>query len=232
MEFVVLSVNMAAKYSGQLFPLEAGQVIIVSGKAKSIGDCFGVDLTTGNAQHNCSGDIQFHMAVRFAENFIVRNAHTRGVGWGHEERQDNLFPNNVTNPIRRGANFKIAIYIDSSMFFVTIDEKPYCMFPHRKPLHETKRIMIKQDVEEIYQVDQITAQPNQWPLRPSSVFSGLVPKNFRAGNVIVITATPRGGRGDFALNLRDSGFDRILFHLRPYLGSGLVVLDDQDAAGR
>lgn len=227
-----LDQNMSQKYSGRLFPLEAGQLITVSGKTSAAPERFEVELSSDNGAHGSTGDVQFHMSVRFnGAGEIVRNAHTRGVGWGHEERHENLFPNNTANPIRRGANFKIAIFIDSSIFFVSIDDKPFCMFPHRKPLHEVQKLKIHRDVETIYQVDHITAQPHQWPMRNETVFSSLVPKQFKAGNIIVLSAITRGVRGDFAVNLRDEKSNKILFHLRPYIGNGTIVTNDQDANG-
>lgn len=222
---------MAQKYSGRLFPVEAGQVITFSGKTTLGADRFDVELASGNGNgHNDPGDVQFHLSVRFSGD-IVRNTHTRGVGWGHEERQDNLFPNNAGNPIKRGKTFKIAIYIDASMFFVSIDDKPYCMYPHRKPLHEIQRLNINKDIEAIFQVDQTSSQPMQWPTPNETVFSFLAPKQFRAGSVIVLTATPRGNRGDFALNLKENSSNRVLLHIRPYLGNGTIVINDQDVNG-
>lgn len=223
---------MAVKYSGHLSQLEVGQVIKISGKTIVDSDRFEIDFANAHGIHD-SGDVPFHLSVRFLEagGVIVRNSYTRGQGWDHEERHENLFPNAQANPIRRGTDFKIAIYVDSKMFFVTIDDKPYCTFLHRKPLHAIQRINISRDVETIYQVDHITAQPNRWPKRSNSVFSGLVPKQFTAGSVIAVTGIPRGNRGDFVLNLRD-GSSKILFHLRPNLGSETVVVNDKDADGR
>lgn len=220
---------MSQKYSGRLFPLEVGQVITISGKTNFSANRFEVELANGNALHGDIGDIPFHMSVRFdGSGEIVRNSHVRNGGWGHEERQENLIAHGPSNPIRKGLAFKIAIFIDSSMFFVSIDEKPFCLFPHRRPLNEIQRLNINRDVEAIYQVDQISAQPSKWPSTSESCFSGLAPKNFRAGSVIVFTAIPRGGRGDFAFNLRENGSGRILLHVRPYFGNGCIVTNDQD----
>lgn len=164
---------MTQKYSGRLFPVEAGQVITFSGKSTPAAERFEVELNSGNGNHsNDPGDVQFHLSVRFSSD-IVRNAHTRGVGWGHEERQEHLLPNNTGNPIRRGCVFKIAIYVDSNMFFVSINDKPYCIFSHRKPLHGIQQITINRDVETVYKVDQTTATPTSWPTPNESIFSAL-----------------------------------------------------------
>lgn len=217
---------MVEKYSGRLFPLEAGQVITILGKTNFTANRFDIDLAnTPNA-----GDIPLHISLRFHGNpVIVRNAFTRGQGWGHEETHNNLIPGNSANPIKKGQCFKIAIYIDAGMFFVSIDDKPFCYFPHRQPLQLIQRLIIKQDVEKIYQVDHTTAQPTVWPAINESYFSCLAPKNFRAGSVIVFTAIPRGSKGSFSINLLENGKERILFHLRPYFNNGTIVINDHDA---
>jgi hypothetical protein len=162
----------------------------------------------------------------------VRNAHVRGVGWGKEERADNLLPNSSGNPIKRGAVFAIAIYVDCNMFFVSIDGKPFCTFSHRRPVNEIQRIFIHRDVEAIYKVDQTSAQPLHWPTPSDSIFSSLVPRQFKAGSVIVLSATPRGNRGNFAINLRENGTERVLLHIRPYLSQGTIAINDQDGNGK
>jgi Galactoside-binding lectin len=216
------------KYTTRLFPVEVSQVITVSGKSTAVADRLDINLSSGNGACNEPGDIQFHLSIRFKESAIVRNSHTRCVGWGAEERQENLVPHCTANPINRGDDFKIAIYVDLSAFFVTINEKPFCVFPHRKPLKDIQRLYIFKDLEKIYQVDHTSAPPKRWPLMNPAIFSGLVPKQFQAGNVIVMTAVPRGNREDFTLNLLHVETGRNMFHLRPYLGSANIVINSQD----
>lgn len=216
---------MAEKFSSRLFPLEAGQVITISGKTNFTANRFDIDFT--NAPN--PGDIPFHLSVRFhGSPVIIRNAYTRGVGWGHEESHLNLIPGNSANPIRKGFDFKITIYIDASMFFVSIGDKPFCYFPHRQPLHVIQRLIIKQDVDAIHQVDHTTAQPSRWPTVDETFFSALVPKNFKAGSVIVFSAIPQGNKGNFRINFTETGSERVLLHLRPYLDNGSIVINDQD----
>ena len=218
---------MNHKYSGRLFPVEAGQVITLLGKTTPGAERFEVELNSGNGTQSDPGDVQLHMSIRFA-NDIVRNVHNRGGGWGHEERHENLLPGNGSNPIQRGAVFKISIYVDNSLFFVSVDDKPFCTFQHRRPLHEIQLITVNRDIESVYGLNQITAQPVQWPTPSQNIFSSLTPKQFRAGSVVVLTATPRGNRGSFAINFRENGSERVLFHIRPYLNNGTIALNDQD----
>lgn len=217
-----------AKYSGQLMPVAAGQVITVSAKSLAHADRCDINLGSDN-----DADIVFHMSIRFAgSGEMVRNALTRGVGWGHEERHENLISQNVANPIRRGAEFKVAIFVDSSMFYISIDDKPYCLFPHRRPLHEIKQITVTKDVETIYQVDHVTSQQSRWPEINTSRFSSLAPRPLRAGHVIVVKAVPLGNRGNFIIDFNEGSNLRVLFHLRVYFENGTIVLNDQEANGK
>lgn len=207
-------------------PVQAGQVITVQGRTAPSATRFDVNLKS-------EGDIQLHFSVRFASpGEIVRNAQSKGIGWGHEERHENMISHNTANPIKRGGDFKIAIYVDSSIFFVSIDEKPYCLFPHRKPLHDIKYVEVNQDVERIYRVDQTTSQPSRWPVVNTSSFKSFAPRPFGPGNVVTLAAIPKGNRGDFAVDFYDGETRRILLHVRVYVGNSLIVVNDQDANGK
>ena len=177
---------MNHKYSGRLFPVEAGQVITLLGKTTPGAERFEVELNSGNGTHTDPGDVQLHLSIRFG-NDIVRNVHNRGGGWGHEERHENRLPGNGSNPIQRGAVFKITIFVDASLFFVSIDDKPFCTFPHRKPIHEIRMFTVNREIESVYGLTQTTAQPVQRP--PSSYQHSIHmmrPNQTRAGRNITL----------------------------------------------
>lgn len=221
---------MPKTYSCILIPLEACQTIIVSGLTSAEAERFNIDLTTADGDETNPGDIQFSLSVRFKELVIVRNTYSRGIGWGPEETNQNLFfDDGETNPVRIGENFKIAIYVEKSMFLVSIDEKPFCKFTFRKPLNEIEKIRVHGDVEAMFQFNHIKAQSQN---AHESLFSYLIPTNFKAGNVIVFVAMPRGDRGDFALYLRERGSTRILFFFKALLDQKTFELNDQDDKGR
>lgn len=223
------------KYNGRLMPVEAGQLITILGKTVNNPQRFDIDLLTGNNMGNDAGDIQLHFSARFqgAEPVLVRNTHTRGVGWNQEERKENLFPNNVLNPLRRGGNFKVQIFIDRAAFFISVDDKPYCLFTHRLPFSAIQRVNIGRDVEEIYSVDQTTAQEGLWPAVNVNRFKSFAPRQFNPGNVIVITGLPRGSQnGDFTLNFYDGPNKAIThFHFRTYFNARSVIANSQHENG-
>lgn len=207
-------------------PVQPGQVITIQGRTATNANHFDVNLKS-------ESDIQLHISVRFAgAGEIVRNVETKGVGWGHEERHENMISHNTANPIKKGADFKISIYVDSSIFFVSIDDKPYCLFPHRKPLHDIKFVELIKDVESIYRVDQTTVQPSSWPAVNTFSFKSFAPKPFGPGNVVALTAVPKGNRGDFAMDFYDGGSSRVLLHIRVYVGNSLIVVNDQETNGK
>ncbi|KAG5671537.1 hypothetical protein PVAND_001730 [Polypedilum vanderplanki] len=225
------------KYNGRLMPVEAGQLITIVGKLLPNPQRFDVELLTGNNQGNDAGDIQLHLSTRFqiAEPVVVRNSHTRGIGWNQEERRENLFPHNSLNPFRRGGLFKIAIFIDRAAFFISINDKPFCTFNHRLPLNAIQRINIARDVEEIYQVNQTTVQEQQlvWPGINPNVFESFAPRQFNPGNVILITGCPRGNsNGDFTINFFDGAkLDITHLHFRTYFSRHNIILNSQHENG-
>lgn len=222
-------------FSGRLFPVEIGQTITVVGRASNHAQRIDIDLLSGNNHGVDAGDIQLHMSARFQANdtSIVRNTHVRGAGWLQEERRENLIPFNTLNPIKKGGDFKVAIFIDQSAFFVSFDEKPYCTFAHRLPIVGIQRINIARDIDEIYQMNQRSAQPSPWPIVKTNIFQSFAPRQFNPGNVIVITGVPRGSpNGDFSINFYDGpNKARTHFHLRIYPNQKKIVINSQQENG-
>lgn len=217
---------MSAKFSSHLFPVEIGQVISIYGKTKASAKRFDVNLLSGNSDQE---DIHLSLSVMFNEDRIVRNDYTKHVGWGREETEENLILRSCLNPIQRNeCDFKIAIYVDTTVFLVSINEKPYCTFAHRKPINEIQELTIEKDIETIYQVDHFTALPTRWPLFNSGIFRGLLPRKYKPGNVITVTAVAKGKEGNFAFNLMNECSGRKFLHVRPYFSTKKIALNDMD----
>ena len=141
------------KYTGRFASVEAGQLITVAGKLANNPQRFDVELTSGT-----NDDIQLHISVRFQEGQVVRNTRRTGVGWEKEERCENIFPHNSLMPFKRGGEFKIEIFVDPAAFFITVDEKPFCSFVHRLPIHTIQVVNVLRDVEAVYQVSRTSAR--------------------------------------------------------------------------
>lgn len=205
------------KYSGRLFAVQVGQTISVAGRANNNPQRIDIELTQLNSDEEDAGDIQFHLSARFQpdDTSIVRNTHTRGEGWGAEEREENILPfNDSLNPLMQGGNFKIAIYVDKEAFFVSIDEKPYCTFAHRLPIVNIQKIKISGDVDDVYQVNQKSANPDLWPVINTNTFEAFAPSQFNPGNVVIITGISRGSSsGDFTVKFYD-GANKVRTHFQ------------------
>lgn len=220
---------MARRFSSRVMPLEVGQVVTVEGKANKDAKRFDVDLMSGNQTHEDPGHVHFQFSVRFGNpGEIIRNSMVRNIEWGKDEKQENLIAQSNANPIKAGGDFKISFYVDEAMFVVSVDGKPFCKFLHRMPFHEIQRIVIAGDVERVYQVDHVAPNAVQ---RTSNeiVVSGTFPKPLKAGSVIVLSGIPKGSAEDFGFNLMNSESSRLLIHLRPYIGLGSIVVNDQDS---
>lgn len=224
------------RYFGRLFAVQVGQTISVSGRVKNDPQRIDVELSQMNNDAEDVGNIQFHLSARFQpdDTSIVRNSHQKGEGWGVEERSENLLPfNDTANPIIKGGIFKISIFVDRDAFFVSIDEKPFCTFAHRHSITNIQRIILRGDIDEVFQVNQKTAQPNPWPIVNTNTFEAFAPGQFNPGNVILITGMPRGNsNGNFIVNFYD-GANKVRKHfkLQAFLPSHEVTLNSQQENG-
>lgn len=211
------------KFSSRIQSVEVGEAIIISGKATPAARRMNFDLSSDSDEN-----IPFHMSVRVDEGIVVRNSYTKRRGWEKEERQENLIKSNASSLVKQNENFIISIYIDSSEFVVSINDKPFCTFSYRKPLSEIQKLSIWNDVEKVYRVDHVTTPPSCWPpLNIHNTFGSLFPKPLQAGNIIVVTATPRAV-GHFNINLLQTQPSRSLFHFQTNMKNSIMMNDQLD----
>lgn len=198
------------RYSGNLLPIEEGHQITISGKTKESAQHLELFLAKDKGTSDDFEDIQLYVKVDFTGiGSITRSYYTKGVGW-EEEKEGNLMPNDQPIPIKRGGVFKISIYADVDMFFMSIDGRPYCTFKFRKPLSDIRRINIYGDVDQIYRVDHKIVKPKE----SLEGFCGSIPV-IRPEMAIVFTGTchgtPSGTENEhFTITLTDSDTGKIL----------------------
>lgn len=216
-------------YSSKLSPVKPGQVITIYGRTKFDASRFEIDLSEAVDDNN-STEIPLQISVRFGDgDEIVRNSHTTVEGWGYEERMENVIPGNVANPIKAGDDFKVAIYIDDGHFFVTINDKPYCIYTQRSDCTQIRRLNIKNDVERIYRVDHESTKEEQWPLMTDDIFRVSIPRFFNINDIFVIKGATNGSsEGSFALNILDENLKRSYFHMRSDLDSQKIKINSQN----
>lgn len=192
---------MDLKFTTKLSPVEPGQVITVHGRSSASAKIFVVELSEDDVRD----DIAFYFAARFAGYFdVVRTSRTKG-SWKHNEKTENLVQDNVYNPLNKGADFKISIFVDFKKFFVMIDDKPFCTFLIRKDLKDIKRLNVLYDVDKVYQVEQALAKPRKWPANVDTKIKVSVPTKFKIGGVVVIKGVTRSSDcGSFVASIRDN----------------------------
>lgn len=219
---------MERKFTSKLSPVEVGQVITVYGKTRRSAKSFSVELTEAEDEKQ-SEEIHFHMWVRFEEmDEILRGSHSSTAKWEKKEKEENLIPGNELNPIKPGNDFKVSIFIDQKLFYISLDDKPYCTFVHRNNLSRIKRLNVLRDVEKVYQVQHTSARNEKWPALIDITFRLSTPRKIKPGDIFVITGATRGSNdGTFALNIFDENVKRLVFHMRAKLDKKSVMLNAQ-----
>lgn len=212
-------------YSGKLLPVEPNHVLTVSGKTKESAEYFDFFLGSDNGVKDDFGDIQLHVSFNFAGvPSIVRNSYTKGVGWeGKEEKEENLLLNNSPNPIKRGGDFKITIFVDKNVFYISLDDKPFCTYPFRLPVHGIRRVNVYGDVEKVYEVNHTTSQRREASKGNEGNFSCSAPA-IKRGMAMIFSATPSGpSNGHFEVNLKESASGRFFFELKSDVATGKII---------
>lgn len=216
-------------YSSKLSPVKPGQAITIFARSKVDANRFEIELSEA-VDDNPSEEIPFLISVRFGyDNEIVRNSHTAEHGFGEEERMENVFPGNVENPIVPGEAFKLSIFIDESNYFVTIDDKPYCVFAQRQDYTQIRSLRILNDVEKVYRVDHESTKDDKWPVKSDDVFRASIPRFIQINDIFVIKGVIVGSeRGSFAINILDEKLKRAFFHMRCNMISKVVKVNSQN----
>lgn len=191
------------QFSSRLFPVEAGQAVTVFGKTKVNAEAFVVKLTNARDIEDIS-DVHFNFSVNFKTKEVVRNSFLVGVGWGKEEKSENLLTGGELNTIKMGHTFKIDIEVYEKLLLVFVDNRPFCSFALRKPLHEIQKVVVSGDVEKVFGIDHLkiisdTFQPNE-----NQAWRGLIPNAFKPVNLIVVAAVPGDEAGSFKFNFRET----------------------------
>lgn len=223
--------SKSLRYSGKLIPVEPGHVITISGKTTKAAEYFDFFLGSDNGTSEDFGDVQFHVAINFTgSGEIVRNSYTKQMGWDmKEERKQNLFPNNIKNPLKRGGEFRFSIYVDTSMFFLSINEKPFCTYAHRKPLSDIRRINIFGDVERIFQVTHsATQQAATSPTIYESTFTASIP-TIKPNTAVVFSGTPMGCEsGHLVISFSDSSMQNSFLQIVSKFQTGEIIAVTED----
>lgn len=202
------------KYSGHLVPVDVGHIVTVIAKSKEDADLFNIFLSSDGDLLDDFDDIPLHMEVNFDMNLITRNSYTKEKGWGESEIEKNIAPGNNYTPIRYGEIFKIEIYIDSAMFHILIDNKPFCTFRHRMSLTKIHRINVYGDIEKIYEISHMTPKERLTKSINDESLTNIIP-SAKCGSALAFYGIPQGAvDGNFEINLIDDVTQRVLCQLK------------------
>lgn len=208
-------IEQSLKYSSRLLPLDVGHILTIIAKPLDNAENFNIFFESDSELKEDFEDIQFYIAVDFKRNVIARNSYTKGQGWAEQEIEHNIAPGNITNPnpIKRGVIFKIEIFIGAEMFHVSIDNKPFCIFKHRKPIKDIQRINVYGDIDRIYQISHMTPKQLSKAANDKTLIN-IIP-SAKCGSVLSFSAMPQGAEnGTFEINLTDDATRRVLFQLK------------------
>lgn len=206
-------------------PPATGHVFIVSVKATEDAERISVSLACGKSQHS---DIALMLLVNFAEGRILRNSIVNG-GWSNSEDDENR-TTNISNPVRRGDEFKIYILVGDDRFHVSIDGKPFCIYTFKVPVAEIRAVTVSGDAECVTQMDQRRVFPSLFPLvcedTPDLVYSSFIPRKYQPGQVITISGVASGNpQGEFVIFFNENDSTRQLIHLNPRFDQQEVVIN-------
>ncbi|XP_059612519.1 32 kDa beta-galactoside-binding lectin lec-3 [Phlebotomus argentipes] len=217
---------MLTFFTGNIFcTVEPGHIFVIGGKSLDGASRLNINLASGKGEE---APVPLTLSVRFHEDMIVRNTSHDDGSWGHEEREDNLDPFTVPNPMIPGDNFKVYILVGDYKFHIAVNGRPYCTYAFRTSLEEIRCITITNDIQVVSQIDHRQAFPTPYPPiqfdEPRLAFSNDVPKPFSPGHVIVITGIPYGNpRGLFIMKFTEGETKKQALHFNPRFEPRIIV---------
>lgn len=202
-----------------------GHAFIVSGKTTQDAQKFNVSLACGKSG-NC--DIALMLVCDFNDGKIIRCSLING-SWSDSETEENR-TSQVSNPIRRGDNFKIYILVGDGRFHVSINDVPFCTYNFKNTLNQIKAVSVSGDVEKVTQMDHRLIFPMLYPLvnndTPDIAFSGFIPSKYAPGHVTMVTGVASGNpQGEFVVMFNENGHVRQLLHLNIRFDQQNVVMN-------
>lgn len=207
--------------------MNPGDVITISGKTKEYPEYFEIFLGSDKGTSADFDDVQFHVSVNCRTGEIVRNSYTKAIGWDvNQEREDNLLPNNSGKFTKKAGEFKFTIYADTNMFFLSLDDKPFCTYEYRKPLKDIRRINVFGDVERIHQVSHSSTL--QEKSSDDTMFTGSMP-TLKSETAVVVTAVPKGSEeGHFMICLSEASSGKSLLQVVSKFQNGEIIAVSED----
>lgn len=213
-------------FSCKLQSVEVGHIISIRGKTTNEAE--NIEFFLGTLE---SESVVFRLAVKFAEPAILRSCFSLENGWSEEEKEENMVPNNESNPIKPGQIFKVSIYVDTETLFVNINGKPYCFFPYNGNIADIQRLQVFGDVEAIYEIDHSNANP-ETNNDDAQTFATTIP-SFDKNVATVVAGTARGSpEGKVVIYLHDSGNNRVLIKLLANFEDSKIIVNSGDEVTR
>lgn len=199
-----------AKFASSLKHVDRGHVIVIAGKSNEKAKKLIFNLQDFDEENAKNVMLQF--AVRFDDHVIKRKMRINKK-WLENEVDENLIMADSVIPINPGETYKIAFHVESDMFLVSINDRPFCTFPRKAPLEQLNHLLISMDHDKLYQLDHLSAA--KWSESTDTTeVSSLAPCRFKPGNVIVITAKAQGQQGHGLVKFLRAASDDVLMQLR------------------
>lgn len=182
--------------------------------------------------------------MRFDEDCVVRNTRLAG-DWGAEERDDTRLPFTVACPLVPGDRFKVYIFVADTRFHIALNDAGFCTYAFRTPCARIAAIEVRHDLQTLWQCDHRATFPAPWPALQLTdgdadeagtagsgafvgnrvEFSNDVPRRFRPGHVVVVTAIPYGNaRGMFLVRFTEGASRRQALHFNARFDPEYVVV--------
>lgn len=198
-----------------------GHVFIVSGKTSFNAQKFNISFMCGKAGNS---DIAMMLYCNFGDGKVVRSSLVNG-NWNESEDVAK-----VSNPVKLGEDFNFHILVGDDKFHVSINDVAYCTYNFKIPVKEIKTISVSGDVENVTQVDHRLVFPSIYPLvnndTPDVTFSGIIPRKFAPGHVVVVSGRVTGNpQGEFVIFFLENDSSRQLIHFNPRFDQQDVVIN-------
>lgn len=209
--------------------VKVGHVFVISGYSSINAENFKILFSCGKSE---SSNVALKISPNFSSHKILRSSIVSGNCLCEEDNENLTYQGSLT-PIKPGELFTFCILVGDDRFHVALNDEPFCTFKFQISCDQIKSLLLSGDIDCLIKVNHFKTFPFLFPSIISDyedlAFEGFIPREFSAGDVVVIQGLVEGkSDGEFVVMFLADESERQLIHFNVRFDEKCVVMNNMD----